>query len=326
MFWILSSFVSWGAPVDRIAAVVNSEVITLSEVYDLGTEFIIKEVLSVQERRNAELKVLDSLINRKLISQEMQNLGLDVTEEELQKSIADVARANKLDIDTLKQEVLKSGLSWSQYRKEMKESLRQMKFNQAILQPRISIDEDALLDKYKRLSSSAPEEADLGAIFLSNPVEPSQETLSDAENKARITKLHQEALGEKISTIQKRISSGESFAALSKEFDQASFGAREGKMGTFAQGSLRSDLDSIAFSTSVSSLSEPSCDTSGCFLIYVFAKRKKATQSFEELRPKILEGYYAERFEVEQKKWLEQVKRRASIDIKLALPPQEKSK
>ena len=112
MYWLLSSLVSWGAPVDRIAAVVNSEVITLSEVYDLGTEFIIKEVLSVQARRDAELKVLDSLINRKLISQEMQNLGLDVTEEELQKSIADVARANKLDIDTLKQEVLKSGLSW----------------------------------------------------------------------------------------------------------------------------------------------------------------------------------------------------------------------
>ena len=98
MFSLLFSLFSWGAPVDRIAAVVNSEVITLSEVYDLGTEFIMKEVLSVEARRAAELKVLDSLIQRKLISQEMQNLGLDVTEEELQKSIADVARANKIDV------------------------------------------------------------------------------------------------------------------------------------------------------------------------------------------------------------------------------------
>ena len=35
------------------------------------------------------------------------------------------------------------------------------------------------------------------------------------------------------------------------------------------------------------------------------------------MRPKILEQYYAERFEIEQTKWAEQAKRRATIDIKL---------
>ncbi|MEC7987337.1 MAG: SurA N-terminal domain-containing protein [Myxococcota bacterium] len=321
MFALLLSFLSWGAPIDRIAAVVNSEVITLSEVYDLGTEFIIKEVLSVEERRAAEIKVLESLIQRKLIAQEMQNLGLDVTEAELDKSIGDVARANQFDVETLKKEVLKSGISWDQYRKEMKESLRQMKFNQAILQPRISVDEDALLDKYRRLSGNAPEEAELGAIFLSNPISPSQDVLSDKELLQRVQRLHEEALGETVSKIQSRLKSGEVFSDLAKEYDQGAFGIREGKMGTFAQGALRADLDQAAFSTPVSSLSDPVCDTSGCFLLYVFSKRRTATQSFEELRPSILESYYAERFEVEQKKWIEQVKRRASIDIKLAAPP-----
>ena len=177
------------------------------------------------------------------------------------------------------------------------------------------------MDKYRRLSGNAPEEADLGAIFLSNPISPSESVLSESETRARILRLHQEALGATIAQIQARLGNGELFASLSKEFDQASFGAREGKMGTFAQGALRSDLDQAAFSTAVGALSEPACDVSGCFLIYVFEKRKKPMQSFEELRPKILESYYAERFEVEQTKWVEQVKRRASIDIKLSSPP-----
>ena len=62
MMWFFS-FLSFAvaAPVDRIAAVVNAEVITISEVYDTGSRFIIDEVLDVKKRRAAELMVLENL-------------------------------------------------------------------------------------------------------------------------------------------------------------------------------------------------------------------------------------------------------------------------
>ena len=55
---------AFAAPADRIAAVVNDEVVTLSEVYEMGRDFIETRAQSglAGERRTAELEVLDSLI------------------------------------------------------------------------------------------------------------------------------------------------------------------------------------------------------------------------------------------------------------------------
>ena len=68
--------------VDRIAAVVNSDVITLSEVYALGGDFIEQRTLedggADAARRAAELEVLDSLIMRRLISQEVSGRSTQV--------------------------------------------------------------------------------------------------------------------------------------------------------------------------------------------------------------------------------------------------------
>ena len=102
-----------GAIVDRVAAVVNDDVITLSEVYELGGEFIEKAVEDASgnptRRREAEIEVLDSLIKRHLISQEIAKLGLDVTDVELDRTVDDIARRNGLERDQLRSEVEKSG-------------------------------------------------------------------------------------------------------------------------------------------------------------------------------------------------------------------------
>ena len=82
------------ATIDRVAAVVDNDVLTLSEVYELGGDYIEQASASSggdpKVRRELELEVLDTLILRRLISQEMVRLGMDVTEEELERSIDDI--------------------------------------------------------------------------------------------------------------------------------------------------------------------------------------------------------------------------------------------
>ena len=92
-------------------------------------------------------------------------------------------------------------------------------------------------------------------------------------------------------------------------------------MGLLAKDSLRADLNAAAFNTPIGEFSPPVCDTTGCFLFYPAAEEKGEVPSFESLRPKLLEEYYAERFEREQKKWAEQAKRRATIEILLQEAP-----
>ena len=142
---LAASPVASAAIVDRVAAVVNDDVLTLSEVYALGGDFVEKELGAIGNdalRRELELEVLESLIQRRLISQEIERLGLDVAEDEVELTIDDIARRNGLDRKTLQAEIERSGMSWSAYRVELKENLRQSRFSQAVIQPRISSEKD----------------------------------------------------------------------------------------------------------------------------------------------------------------------------------------
>ncbi len=114
------------AVVDRIAAVVNDEVVTLSEVYDLGREFIAQRTKATpgdaKVRRAAELEVLDSIVRRRLVAQEMKRLQLEVTPVEVDRAIDDVARRHGLDRTKLQAEVERSGVTWGKYREEIQDA------------------------------------------------------------------------------------------------------------------------------------------------------------------------------------------------------------
>ena len=305
LFFLFSSV--FAIPVDRIAAVVNSELIMLSEVYDTGSRFIIEEVLDVQKRRDAEIAVLESLITQKLIEQELKRIGMEVTEEELNRSISDIARSNKLSMEELRSEISKSGMQWEEYKTQLKGSIRQMKFHQVVLQPRISINEDALLDRYQRQASSAPEKTKLAVFFFSAPANTPEEIAQQLPSIAA-----------KIQMLKERIATATDVLVLAKELDESPF---SGDMGLLQEGSLRDDLNTAAFQTPVATLSEPTCDAMGCFLFFPLSKERGDTVSFEQMRPQLLNEYYEERFEREQQKWSEQAKRRAAIDIKLKKYP-----
>ena len=322
----------WGAlctaeTIDRVAAVVNNEVITLSDVYNIGADYIASAQPDV---RQAELEVLDSLILRKLVEQEIVRLGQDVTEEELRAALMDVAKSNGLMLDQLRSEVERSGLLWDEYEQEIRESLRQMKFNQMILQPRISVDEAALQDAYRRLKQEQPRVVDLSAIVLKKlqPLRPATEVAAAmniplAEAQALIDKTEAEQVQEqqeKIARIQQAIADGIEFSIIARQYDESGLGGAGGKMGSFVEGQLRSDLNDVAFSLEKGETSALIQTETGQMFLHVSDSYAQAPPPFEQVRPQLLDSYYAERFELEMNSWFETTKRRAAIDIKLSEP------
>ena len=332
-FWgLICAGVIHAATTDRIAAVVNDDVITLSEVYELGAEFISEAALTPDARREAEINVLDSLVLRSLVSQELMRLDFDVTEDELTGAIDEVASNNGMDLKQLRQEIENSGLTWSLYQTQLKESLRQMKFNQTILQPRIQVEEDGLLDLYQRKVRAMDSimESEIGAIFLKaasgfrdakSVAKENDMRIEEAQamiDKAKAT--HQKALSQKLAAIQEQLDAGAKFEDIASAFDEGGFNKNEGRMGIFPEGQLRGDLDAAAFSTPVGSLSEPIETEQGLFLIYVYDRRPQAAPSFEDMRSALLDEYYEARFERETEIWFTQAKRRAHIEVMLEDP------
>lgn len=295
------------AVVDRVAAVVNDDVITLSEIYDLGGDFISQRVTDANNgpgaRRSAELEVLDSIVTRRLISQEISKLSLEVSDEELDATVDDIAKKNGLNRDSLRAEVEKGGMSWTQYRSELKENLRQRKFTQTVILPRISVNEDELKDAYRRLVASAglPQVTDLGAMMIQVP--------ADEEGKAAAMAKAEAAVAE--------VRGGKPFADVAAAQDQGPYGANGGHMGSFRQGELVSTLNDPAFALPVGGVSDPILMPQGIFILYVFDRKTADAQPFEAARDQLFEQVYSARIDDEMAQWAQQARRKAAVSVKL---------
>ncbi len=297
------------AVVDRIAAVVNDEVVTLSEVYDLGREFIAQRTKATpgdaKVRRAAELEVLDSIVRRRLVAQEMKRLQLEVTPVEVDRAIDDVARRHGLDRTKLQAEVERSGVTWGKYREEIQDALRDQKFTQAIIRPRIAENEDAIRDAFRRMSegADAPQVVELGAIFLGFPP-----GANAAAKKAVVAKAK---------AARARVVKGESFKVVSAAVDQGPYGANGGSMGTYKQGELVDILDKPAFAVPIGQVSEPILTEQGVFLLQVRSRKKAQLRKYEDVRDEIAAKVYQGHIAREKDTWYQQARRAAAVEIKL---------
>lgn len=141
--------------VDRVAAVVNDDVIALSEVYEVGSEEIARRCPFEGPTclAEAEVAVLDALVDRVLQRQELQRLGMDVTPAEVDAAIDDVILTYDFpDREALRQEVEGRGFTWEVYRDlQVEGPLRERKFVEVVLRNRVTITEDEIQDAYQRL-------------------------------------------------------------------------------------------------------------------------------------------------------------------------------
>lgn len=295
------------ALVDRVAAVVNDDVITLSEVYELGGPFIEERAAAAgaSGRRAAELEVLETQIQRKLISQEIARLALDVTDDELKRALSNVVRGSGLDEAQFRAEIERAGLTWSAYLAEARESLRFEKFKANVLVPRVNVNEDEVKDAWRRTFSGAdqPLVQDLGAIHL---------RFADGADDAAKNEVVARA-----AAIRARILAGEAFGAVAAEVDEGPFKAQGGRMGTFRQGELVAELEVPASALAVGGVSEPVITQHGVFLLTVFDRKAADPPPFEEVRAELTDQVYGQRIEEELDQWLQSARRRAAVAIKL---------
>jgi peptidyl-prolyl cis-trans isomerase SurA len=295
--------------VDRVAAVVNKEVVTLSEIYDLGGDFI--EARAVGEgpdgpnRREAELEVLDSLIQRALIAQEIERLDLDVTREELERTIDDIARQNGIERSRLKEEVERSGMDWAGYREELKENLRQMKFSQVVIQPRVQVTDDEIRHLYNQRVKSLTRASGsrvLQGILLPWPADNTPEARA--------------ALALEAQELVER-AGDERWGILVSEHPESPYHAAGGEMGTYKTGELMSEVERVVFSTAQGEVGGPIALDAGLLIVRVAAVKAGEAPSLEMVRADLEQELLQQKTEQELELWYTQARRQATVDIKL---------
>lgn len=304
--------VSAGAEViDRVIAVVNGKVITLSEVAEREAP-LLKQAAEIfsgpeREKRIADIRkmVSDSLIEELLLEQEVERQGLKVSEKDIDGAIDDVKKQNSLDEEGLKAALKKEGLTYEGYRAQIKTQMEKSRVINQQVRSRVNVTEKEISDYYERNQRMflSDEEVKISHILFQVP-----ENSTDAD----IERIKKESGG-----VLEMARSGNDFAELAKKYSNDSSAREGGSLGFFKRGQIMPALEREAFSLKKGEISDLVRTSYGFHIIRVDDVREALPEPFESVKEKIRSAVTTEMMEQRYKEWVEELKKTAVIEMKL---------
>ncbi|MGQ9507882.1 MAG: peptidylprolyl isomerase [Thermodesulfobacteriota bacterium] len=298
------------AVVDRIVAIVNQEMITLSEVEKrarpLWEQIQTKDRLQRREEKNEiARKVLEILIEEKLIDQEAKKSGIKVTQNEIDSVIEDIKRKHRVTQEDLEKALAQDGLSFEAYQKEIEKQLLRSKFISVAIKIEHPKGDKELREFYqKNLDRYRTEEVFQPAhILFSVPKGASSEEVR------RIRKKCEEVL--------ERIKKGEDFGQMALLYSDDGSAKDRGEMGFFKKGELLPPLEKEMINLKVGEVSKIIRTDFGFHLIKLIDRKGGNPLPFEEVKEKIKEDYMNQEMDKALKQFLKKLKEKSIIEIKI---------
>lgn len=296
---------------DRIVAVVNDEVITLSELNGAFDPYRAKleAAYEGQARDKALTEARETLLNRMidalLMQQESRKTGIVVREEEVADAIKDILARSNLSQEDFRKGLAKEGTTLEAYRKEIRDQLMRMKLIRRDIKSRVAVTDEEIGEYYRkhREDYEGKESVRIKQILLPLPKE---------EDQAVREKLRADA-GE----IHRRLMNGEPFDKLSAKYSEGPAAATGGDIGYIERGMIIPEVEDVAFKLSLQQISGVIESSVGFHIVQVIDRRGAGIKGIESVREEIREKIDREKMEKKFEEWLEALRKKSNIGIKL---------
>lgn len=175
---------------DSIVAIINEDVVTGSELSHAVGLFKMQLAQDPSGATTPETAIrkqaLDQLIDKKLQLQLAKQAGIKITDDDLNKAIANVAQQNNITPKVLYERVNQEGISTEDYRKEIRDQLTMRRLQQAELAGRISItpQEISTFMHSATWKNSGPREYHLLDILVPVSDTPNDQEIASAKSRA----------------------------------------------------------------------------------------------------------------------------------------------
>ncbi len=291
--------------VDKVAAVVNDDIVTLSEVKAAAAPYLAQN--NDPARRKALYKdVLEQLISERLLAQQIKEADIRVGEADVDRAIKDILRQNQLSDAQLAQALEARGMTMARYREELKAQLIRLKLIDLKVRSRVVIPESDIKAEYESRTAGEEEETfvSISHLFFRWGDETSE------EEKTRIKTQAEEA--------RKRVTgSKEDFAAVAKEVSQGPTASQGGSLGEMSSTGLMAALAEPVKGMQVGEVSKPIETTGGIHVVKLNGRRKEKKSNYQKMRAKIHQELYQQRVETQMKLWMDELRKNAAVDVRL---------
>ncbi len=303
--------------VDRVVAVVNDEVITMSEVNDAGKGYFKKineqappaQVEDALSRARQE--ILGTLIDKKLIAQVAAKQKVSVSEAELQAATEQMLNRNNITLEMLRTQLGQMGMEFEAYRDTLRNQILQTKLVNYEIRSKIIITDNMILDYYdenytKHVSGGGYYLMQMGFVWKKPDQQSSTaDLLADkAEAKKRAERVHALAVN------------GQDFRSLAKKFSELPSAADGGDLGVFQKDEMAPYMQDAVLGLNPGEISEIIETPSG----YQFFKLLSSQDgqivvqaSFDSVKEEIRKKLYDQQLKDQFDQWVRDIKETAYI-------------
>ncbi|MBX3303667.1 MAG: peptidyl-prolyl cis-trans isomerase [Nitrospira sp.] len=281
---------------DRIVAIVNAELIMLSDVKHefraeqerLSREFRGNDL--AQRLKTGEYMALTKLIERKLQLQEAKAIRVEVSDLELQQAIEQMKRQDTSFDPTNPNDV-----------RDVRDQLILMRIVDQHIRGNIMVGDSELKRYYQehREQFAFPEEYQLSQIIIKPD---SSDGLADALTKAR--------------RAMDDLKRGEKFEDVALQYSDGANSLHGGRLGFVRQGELWPVIEEAVARLVPGGISDILESPEGVHIIRLDDKKPKQFRPYEDVRQKVQEFVYQQKSADMYQSWLVDLKNKAYIEIK----------
>jgi peptidyl-prolyl cis-trans isomerase SurA len=300
--------------VDKVVAVVNNEVITLSELEE-ETSGLLRSMTENNPQRpilealeEARQVALNGMIERRLIQQKAKKYNVTVTEEDIDIAYENIRKGMSLDPPEFIEKLGKSGLTVESYRDKLKSQILQSRLLSYDVRSKIVVTEEMIVDYYNENYIS---KVDKGSYYLlqigcswSEKDDPEELRLEKQQTRLRIERI--------FNLAQK----GQDFRVLAEKFSELPSASDGGDIGVFTLDEMARVMRDAVSSLQPGEVSEIIETPAGYQFFKLLSGEENATvvtATFEAVKEEIREKIYEEKLKAAYAEWVKKLKEDAYI-------------
>ena len=307
--------ITGGQVIDRVVGVVNDDIILQSELderYEPALADLTRQMeSSPAHTRDAQAivlkrRVLDALVDERLLVQQAQQLKLGVTSEEIDRAIEEIRRQNNVDLDELMKALKQQGMTMAQYRQDLRRQILRLKVINAAVRSRVAVSDEEVRVYYEQNVRKMGVQRSVRAshVFL---LIPDGATPAEVERKRRLA-----------ADLVERARGGEDFGKLARQYSEDPATKEEGgDLGYFTRGSLPPAVEEIVFNMEVGEVRGPIRAARGFHVIKLQDRKDEGVKPLAKIKEQLRQQLYQQEMEKATKAWLADIRRKAHVELRL---------
>jgi parvulin-like peptidyl-prolyl isomerase len=289
--------------VDRIVAVVEDEIITMSEL----EEFIAANLggaaqrIPKEEMGAVQTYFLDRLVEQKLLQNEVKKRGIKATQEEIERGISTIKERFASE-EEFQLALKRQGLTEEEFRKNIAEEIAIAALVKREVSDHIWIENKEIEAFYQENKERfrAPPQVAISQILIRIG---ENRRLAEAEKKG--------------AELLKKLKEGADFASLAKEHSDGPTAEIGGVLGLIMEGELPPEIRKIVFALKVGEFSDPITTPAGVHIFRLDAHVEERQKELVEVEREIRRTLFARKMEQRYQEWLNALRNKSYVRIML---------